>query len=179
MTQPADRPIDQNFLVRVDAAPARPIAAKDADVVIRVPAAATPPAPEIINQPGHGERIRYFTTIVQGVLNLLAQFGRDLLIRIDEKHPLARRLRMREGFLIAVARPTALDDTISILTRNLDRAIGAEGVDHHNLVAPRKASKTTIDVCFFIEADDDRGDRGFLSGHGTIQSVEINDFVRE
>src|SRR5689334_21685252 len=96
MSQPADRPIDQNFLVRVDTAPTRAIAAKNADVVIRIPATAPPPSSQIVNEPGHREGIRCFTTTAQGVLNLFAQLGRDLLVRVDEKHPVARRLGMRK-----------------------------------------------------------------------------------
>src|SRR6185437_9061915 len=53
MAQPAHRAIDENFLMWVDAAPRRSIAAKKTDVVIRVPASMPPPALQIANQPRH------------------------------------------------------------------------------------------------------------------------------
>src|ERR1041384_692212 len=53
MAQPAYRAIDEDFLMRVRAAPRRSIASKHANVVIRVPASTPPPALQIANQPRH------------------------------------------------------------------------------------------------------------------------------
>src|SRR5581483_11398044 len=159
MAEPAHGAVDDNFFVRIGAAPGGALAPKQAHVVIGIPAAAPPPAVEIINQARH--RVAGVAPAVarKRVFDFALQLGAHPLVGVDQKHPAAARLGMGEGFLIAIARPRPLDEFHRVLAAYLRRAIGAEGVHDHDLVAPAEAFQTGADAVFLVEADHDGGNR--------------------
>jgi hypothetical protein len=55
-----------------------------------------------------------------------------------------------------VAQPFVLVDAVRELAAQLDRAVGAEAVHHHDLVAPGEALQAAADVPLLVE----RGDTG-------------------
>ena len=82
---------------------------------------------------------------------------RDAFIRIHQKHPVFGRLRMGKRFLIPIAAPLSLENSVRIMLADFDGPIGAEGIHDNDLIAPSQAFETIADAVFLIETNDHRG----------------------
>ena len=70
-----------------------------------------------------------------------------------------RGLFERPVLLRDVAGPLVVQHAGRVLARDLDGAVAAAGVDHHDLVAPREALEAGADVALFVDADHRGRDR--------------------
>src|SRR5690349_12887409 len=160
MPQPAHRAIDEDFFMGIRAAPRRSFTPKQTDVVIRVPASAPPPAPQISNDPR--ERVTAVTTAIacQRLENLITQWRRNPLVRVHEQHPFLGGLRMGESLLLAVTRPLTLDESVGIEPANIRCSIRTVGIHHNDLGAPSEALKAGFDSLLLVKTNDNRGNVG-------------------
>src|ERR1051325_532951 len=112
MAEAAHGAVDEYFFMRIAAAPGRALAPEEADIVIGIPAAAAPPAVEIVNQARHGVGDVQPAVAGQRVFDFRLQLGRDPLVGVHQEDPLAGRLRMSERLLVPVPPPRPLDESV-------------------------------------------------------------------
>src|SRR5713226_6121852 len=133
--------------------------------VVRVPAAVPdPPAQEKI-LPRHEERIGAWAA-GEFALNFSAQLVRHTLVGVDAQHPVVRH--QLQGLIaeFAEARKVALVDLVGVLPAGLLRAVGAVGVQNHDLVGPGEALQGSTNLPFLVE----RKDIGRELRHGPPES---------
>lgn len=82
---------------------------------------------------------------------------RDAFIRIHQKHPVFGRLRMGKRFLIAIAAPLSLENSVRIILTDFDGPIGAEGIHDNDLITPSQAFETIADAVFLVVTNNDCG----------------------
>src|SRR5690606_6220217 len=118
-----------------------------------------PPAAEVEHDPRDQEAVVAAAVVRQHLLDLLAQAGRDTLVRVDVQHPAVLRAVERVLLLIDVPGPRAARDVARVLLNDVPGAVGRVRVDDHDLVAPRDAVEAVADPVRLVAADDDAGDR--------------------
>src|SRR3990172_7214809 len=159
----------------MDARPGGAPAAHPPQLPVRVPAAVVDPAAQVedvaADLEAHRARVRRDCRE-----DRVAQVRRAALVGVEREHPVARRLLQGEVLLRGVARPVVVDHPGRRLSRELDGAIGAAGIDDRDLVAPAHAREARLDVRCLVLADDGRGDAG--TRHARTRSTESTPWMR-
>ena len=100
----------------------------------------------------------------------------DLLIGIDQHHPLIRERQVLERplfFLRVFPVPVERDDLGPHFLGNLPGPVGAVGIDQPHLVEPLQRFKAQRDIGLFVQRDGDDGDGDFIGhglSHGTVST---------
>ena len=89
--------------------------------------------------------------------NFFSQSGTDLFVGVEQQHPLFRAKIDGVLLLSDVTAPRFDDDSRSLRTRDLARAIFRAGVDEHDFIRPADAGQSAADVRFFIHRHDGHG----------------------
>src|SRR5262245_63317464 len=86
--------------------------------------------------------------------NLVANFGRAALVRIEAEDPFVPAFR--DGAIAQVAETVKweLNDPRAKTLRDLGRAVDAAGIGHHDLVGPQHARYRVCDFFGFVEGED-------------------------
>ena len=86
--------------------------------------------------------------------NLVANFGRAALVRIEAEDPVAPAFCNGAIAQIPKSVKWELDDPSAEALRDLSRAVGAAGIGYHDLVGPQYARHRVRDFFGFIEGED-------------------------
>lgn len=145
-------------LVDVRARPAPFRAAVEAELIVRVPTAASNPSVHVARAARYPVAVgeARFVGFAQGH-DARAKLVGDALVGVKTEYPIVLRGLGGELLLHSETRPVSFDDARIASKRDLPRAVGRARVNDDNLVSPRDRLARGADVVRFVECDYGRG----------------------
>lgn len=93
------------------------------------------------------------------IFDIALELGRDFFVGVQTQDPVACGFLQRRIFLCGVAFPRLDPDLSAIACGDFDRAVCGTGIDDNDFVSPLYAFERARQVRFFVERNDDDGER--------------------
>ncbi len=161
--QPAHRPLDGQLLMDLPLLIAPQLSAKQAQHPVILPSR----MPDLVTQEEVApldliplERAGAADCAADCAADFLRQLLRHPFVRVDDQHPLLRRLCNRPVLLRSRRQVLVLQHPRSALARDLRRLVGAEGIHHQHLVGELQSGQTVGDPLRLVQGCHDSRQAG-------------------
>ena len=152
------------------------VAAEKAQAAVGLPAAEAHAPPQEVVEPPDAVAVPDPGAAAVGLQNgqdLVFELGGDALVGVDDQHPLVRGLGDGPVFLGRGVDVLVLHDAGAGVAGDLRRGVGAEGIDHEDLIGPGNRGQAVGNVLLFIASGNQ--DCYFGSWHGSTQHTSSVD----